>query len=184
MNILAPRSEPYPEHITAVLDRYPRQHGYLLELFRVFAQSPRFLTRCVPNLLDGESPLSLRERELVILRTCSNRDCEYEWGVHVAIFGRAADWSEQQIAATRREDPSAGCWTARESLLLEVVDRLCADGRLGGEDLRALRSTWSVEEQLEIFALCGTYQTISYVANHAEMDLESFAARFPTVAEL
>ena len=35
-------------------------------------------------------PLSLREREIVIDRTCALTGCEYEWGVHVAIFAEAA----------------------------------------------------------------------------------------------
>ncbi|GAA3246389.1 carboxymuconolactone decarboxylase family protein [Dactylosporangium siamense] len=30
--------------------------------------------------------LTLREREIVILRTCARRGCEYEWGAHVLVF--------------------------------------------------------------------------------------------------
>lgn len=179
MNTLTPLPEPFPDDVSVALDRYPRQDGYLLELFRVFAQSPRFLTRCVPNLLDDESPLSLREREIVILRTCSLRSCEYEWGVHVAVFARATGLTEQQVAATHRGAPSADCWSSRETDLLRVVDGLCTDGKLNDDTLRRLRETWTVAQQFEIFALCGTYQTISYVANHAELGLESFAERFP-----
>lgn len=53
---------------------------YLLQLFRVFANSPRFLKKGALNLLDKDSPLTLRQREIVILRVCANNDCEYEWG--------------------------------------------------------------------------------------------------------
>src|SRR4051812_29406070 len=41
------------------------------------------------SLLD-RGPLSLREREIVIDRTCALNGCEYEWGVHVATFSDAA----------------------------------------------------------------------------------------------
>ena len=33
--------------------------------------------------------VSLREREIVILRTCAGCGAEYEWGVHVEVFGPA-----------------------------------------------------------------------------------------------
>ena len=48
----------------------------------------------------GPGPLSLREREIVIDRTCALTGCEYEWGVHVAIFAGAAELTEEQIRAT------------------------------------------------------------------------------------
>jgi hypothetical protein len=47
------------------------------------------------------------------------------------------------------------------------------------ENLELFQQLWSREEQLEIIALCGTYHTVSFVANCATMELEDFAARFP-----
>jgi Carboxymuconolactone decarboxylase family len=125
---LQPLEAPYAPDVAALLERYPKQGGYLLTLFRTFANSKRFLERGVANLLDKESPLPLRQREIVILRVTANLDCEYEWGVHVAAFGRAARFSDAQIAATRLAEADAPCWTAEEALLLRVVDELCAKG--------------------------------------------------------
>lgn len=58
--------------ISKILEKYPRgKDRYLLKLFRVFANSLRFLDKKgVFNLLDVDSPLSLREREIMAL--CGN----------------------------------------------------------------------------------------------------------------
>ncbi len=181
-NRLIPLDEPYAPEIAAALEKYPQVDGYLLTLFRTFANSHRFLTKGVPNLLDAESPLSLREREIVILRTTANRNCEYEWGVHVTVFGSPAGFSDEQIAATRTEKwaSGSGVWSDQELVLLNAVDELCAEGTLSDELLSRFQETFKVEQQLEICALVGTYTTISLVANVARLENEPFGVPFPT----
>lgn len=129
-NRLAPIGEPFPEEIARLLETYPRRGGYLLSLFRTFANSARFLRKGVGNFLDKDSPLTLREREIVILRTTAKLDCEYEWGVHVAAFAKAAGLAEEQIAATRNAPSNADCWRPDEGLILRGVDELCDHGRV------------------------------------------------------
>jgi alkylhydroperoxidase family enzyme len=176
---LQPLEPPYPSDIAALLERYPQRGGYLLTLFRTFANSRRFLEKGVANLLDEASPLPLRQREIVILRVTANLDCEYEWGVHVAAFARQAGFTDEQIAATRLGDAEAPCWTAEESLLIRAVDEICAKAWIGDATLPAFQEHWSLEQQLEILALCGNYHTVAFVANTARLPPEPFAARFP-----
>ncbi len=178
--VLMPIEEPFSSEITEVFERYPKSDGYILKLFRVFANSVRFLTnKGAVNLLDKDSPLSLREREIIILRVCANNDWEYEWGVHVAIFSRAAKLSEEQVAATRTGAADAQCWSTVESLIVRVVDDLCRDARVSDDTYEAFQQQWSLEQQLEILALCGNYHTISFVANTSRISGETFAASFP-----
>jgi len=178
-NELRAVEEPYPEEVAQVLAHYPKIDGRLIALFRTFANSKRFLEKGISNLLDKESPLTLRERETVILRVTANNKCEYEWGVHVAVFGRSAGFTENQITDTcsSRVDPLL--WSDEELVLLEVIDQLCFIGRIAEENLTAFQQNWTVEKQLEIIALCGTYHTVSFVANVAKLPCEPFAARFP-----
>ncbi len=178
-NILKPLKPPYDPAITAILANYPQQDSYILSLFRTFANSLRFLSRAVPNLLDKDSPLTLREREIVILRTTANRNCEYEWGVHIAIFSKAARLNETQIAATRERAVSEDVWSDKERLLICAIDDLCASGTITNRHLQDFQAVWTLEEQLEIMALCGTYHTVSFVANSARLANEDFGARFP-----
>ena len=175
-NALKPLDPPYAPEIASSLSQYPQQDGYLLSLFRTFANSERFLKKGVPNLLDRGSPLSLRDREIVILRVTANRNCEYEWGVHVAIFAKAAGLTPDQVSATRKRDD--GCWSEKERRLLEAIDQLCHSSTLDNAALAYFQQDWSVNEQLEIIALCGAYSTISLVANVARLQCENFAAKF------
>lgn len=183
-NRLKPVEPPYPEEVEALLSRYPSINGYLLRLFRVFANSKRFLRKGVLDLLDRDSPLAMRQRELVILRTCANKHCEYEWGVHVAGFAEHVGFSEEQIDATRLGLPDASCWNSEEGLLLKVVDELCGSGSLSPETRDHFQRCFTLEQQLEIFALCGNYHTISFVANSADIELEPFGVRFPSASQV
>ena len=180
-HVLEPLDPPFPADVAAAFERYPKGNdGYIIKLFRVFANSHRFLTnKGAINLLDRESPLSLREREIVILRVTANRNCEYEWGVHVATFAKAAKLSDEQVRATRVGSSDTSCWTERESLLIECVDQLCAQSTIRDTEYRRFQERWDLTQQLEILALCGNYTLVSLVANTARISPEENAARFP-----
>ena len=111
INELKPLEPPYETEIENILALYPKgKDGYLLRLFRVFANSQRFLAgKGVVNLLDDESPLTIQERELVILRVTAKKHCEYEWGLHARIFAEAANISDVQLRATVIDDHRANC---------------------------------------------------------------------------
>lgn len=178
-NHLQPVDEPFTPEVAALLDAFPRQDGYLLSLFRTFANSPRFLKKGVANFLDKESPLPLRIREIVILRVTANYRCEYEWGVHVAIFAKYAQLDERQIEAIVAADAGSGGWTETELRLINALDQFCAKGRLDGETQAGFEHDWRLEQQLEIIAIVGAYHAVSMVANTAALLPEEFAARFP-----
>jgi alkylhydroperoxidase family enzyme len=177
---LSPLDPPYAEAIDALLTRYPHRDGELPGLFRVFARSERFLRKGVADLLDRGSPLALRERELLILRTCARLGCEYEWGVHVAAFSRAAVLTPEQVRSTRLGTPTDPCWSEGDRLLLEVADALSGGGRMDAETLARFRGSLTAERQLEVFAVCGNYHTVAFVANHAALPREPWAEPFPT----
>lgn len=177
---LSPLQPPLTNEVSAALSNYPVHNGYLLQIFRVFANSLRFLKKGVTNLLDEESPLSLRQREIVILRVCANNHCEYEWGVHVSVFARKAEFTERQIESTRLGDANCECWIKEESVLIRAVDQLCNSAMLSDDLSGQFSNIWTTEQQLEIIALCGNYHTVSFVANVAKLQSEEFAAKFPT----
>jgi len=178
-HVLSPVADPIPAGAAEILKRYPQRGGYLLSLFRTFANSVRFLEKGVPNLLDAASPLSLRQREIVILRVTARNNCEYEWGVHVAAFAEEAGFTTEQVHATRLSGPDAPCWSARDRLLIQSVDELWGAGRIGDATIAAFQEAFTPEQQLEIMALCGAYHTVSFVANTARLAPEPFGARFP-----
>ncbi len=178
-NKLEPIDEPYSDDVAAILANYPQQNGYLLKLFRLFANSKRFLVKGMPNLLDKDSPLSMRQREIVILRITANLGCEYEWGIHITAFAAHVGLTDEQIAATKSQPAGANCWPEEESILLAAIDDICNHQRIQPDTYGSLCDHLNKEQQLELLALCGAYHTVSFIANTTELELEPFGARFP-----
>src|SRR3954470_9677184 len=137
MSRIAPLQPPYAPEIQAQFDRIMRGAAPLT-LFRVVAGNTRAWDKFrTGSLLDG-GPLSLREREIVIDRTCALTGCEYEWGVHVAIFAKAAGLTDEQVKATVLQGPEAPCWSGSEQALIAAVDALHHRATLSGEEFAAL----------------------------------------------
>src|SRR3978361_1842483 len=99
MSRIAPLQPPYEPEIQAQFDRIMRG-APPLTLFRVVAGNTRAGDKFrAGSLLDG-GPLPLREREIVIDRTAALTRCEYEWGVHVALFAKPARLTDEPVRAT------------------------------------------------------------------------------------
>ena len=178
MSRIAPLEPPYAPEIQAQFDRIMRGTPPLT-LFRVVASSARAWDKFRAGSLLDSGPLSLREREIVIDRTCALTRCEYEWGVHVAIFAIPAKLTDQQVRATVMEGADAPCWSASERALIAAVDALHHRATLGGEEFAALSAHYDDAKIFEIILLCGFSRTVSYLANGLDLPLEENAARFP-----
>ncbi len=177
---LTPLEPPYLPAVAELLQRYPHRDGELLRLFKVFARSPRHLAKfAAGGLLDRDSPLTLAERETVILRTTANYRCEYEWGVHVTAFATAAGFSDAQVASTLEPRPDRSLWPEPLAVLLDACDELCHGARLCQATQEAVQRRWDVPAQFELFALVGFYHTVCNVAHAAQLAPEPWAARFP-----
>jgi alkylhydroperoxidase family enzyme len=175
---IAPLEPPYAPDIQAQFDRIMRGAPPLL-LFRVMTGHARAWDKFRAGSLLDHGPLSLREREIVIDRTCALNKCEYEWGVHVAIFAAPARLGDAEIRATAMEGAEAPCWSAAEGALVAAVDALHHRATWSEAEFSALRAHYDEDEILEIILLCGFYRTVSYLANGLALPLEANAARFP-----
>src|SRR3954462_4356260 len=100
---IAPLEPPYAPDIAEQFNRIMRGAPPLV-LFRVMAGHTRAWDKFRAGGLLDAGPLSLRQREIVIDRTCALNQCEYEWGVHVAIFAGPAKLTAEEVRATVRGD--------------------------------------------------------------------------------
>jgi alkylhydroperoxidase family enzyme len=130
------------------------------------------------SLLD-KGALTLRQREIVIDRTCALNACEYEWGVHVTAFAEAAGLTREQVAATAGGAADIARWSVAEQALLRAVDALHHRATFTREEFAALAAHYDEAQIFEIILLCGFYRTVSYLANGLNLPLEPNAARFP-----
>lgn len=175
---IAPLEPPYPPEIAGQFDRIMRG-APPLKLFRVMAGHARAWEKFRGGSLLDKGPLSLREREIVIDRTCARTACEYEWGVHIAAFAAAARLTDEQVRATVHGDATAACWSAAERALIATADALHDRATLSETEFKALSAHYEDAKILEIIQLCGFYRTVSYLANALALPLEENAARFP-----
>lgn len=174
---ISPLSRPWPPAAQATFDRIMPPGLEPLALFRVLATSSRAWERFRAGaLLDG-GPLVLKDREIVILRTCARTGCEYEWGVHVSLFARRAGITEAQITATLT-DCGAGTWSPAEEALVATADALHERAALSDEEFARLSAFFDADQILEILMLAGYYRTVACLVGGLALELEPFAARF------
>jgi alkylhydroperoxidase family enzyme len=178
MSRIAPLQPPYAPETRDIFDRIMRGAPPLM-LFRVMANQPRAWGKFRAGSLLDRGPLSLREREIVIDRTCALNKCEYEWGVHVAIFAAPAHLTDEEVRATVHGAADAPCWSAAEQAMIAAVDALHHRATLSDAEFAALSAHHDEAKIFEIILLCGFYRTVSYLANGLKLPLEENAARFP-----
>lgn len=175
MTRIAPASPPYPPAIAQALDRIMPPGTEPLALFRTMAKSPRIFEKMFAGGLLDKGPLKLRQREIVIDRTTARLGCEYEWGVHIALFAQKIGFSEREIAATVHD----GDWPADEQTLIAIVDDLVDRHTISNATWRAAKAHFDETQILEAIALVGYYHTISFLCRGLNLPLEPWSARFP-----
>jgi len=179
MSRIAPAEPPYEPAIAEALDRIMPSGLEPLVLFRTMARNPRIFAKLFAGGLLDKGALSLRQRELVIDRTTARLDCEYEWGVHVALFAERVGFGAVEIAATATGGAQAECWSLPEQALVALVDDLVDHRTIGDETWQALVAQFDEAQILEAIAIAGYYHTISFLCNGLRLPCEPYAARFP-----
>jgi alkylhydroperoxidase family enzyme len=172
---------PYPDSLQQDFDRLMRGLPPL-NIFRTVAQNPRVLSRMVAGGLLDKGSVSLRERELVILRTCARCGAEYEWGVHVTAFGAKAQFTPEQVAATVHGEADSPLWNAQEQLLLALCDALHRSRDVDDALWARLAAVYSHSQLVELLMLAGFYQMVSCVVNAARIGHQASTPHFPARA--
>jgi hypothetical protein len=170
---LAPLAKPYPPEAAAELAQMPAD----IALFRTVAHNPRVLSRWRGGGLLDRGSITLRQRELLILRTTARLKAEYEWGVHVGFFGAKAKFSEAETRATVHGDASD--WNAEEAVLVEIADMLIDSGTVDDALWQRAATYYKADQLIEIIALVGFYHLVSFTVNATGVALEPGAPRFP-----
>lgn len=176
---LSPRPEPWPESIAKLLETYPRGRDGLIRLFRTLAHSERTLGRMGYGMvLDKGSPLTIKHREILILKVSALCNCPYEWGIHIKAFGKVSGLSDAQNKDTAKPQPNPELWSDDEHLLLTVAEQIHRDNTVDDEAWRAMQATWDTEQIMEIIFICGFYHTIAYFNNALQIEQEEGAPVF------
>ena len=171
-----PVAPPYEVEAAEQLEKMMPSGVPPILLFRTFVRNLPMAQAMGPwggYELSRRLSLSMRDREIVIDRTCARCGCEYEWGVHVAFFAERVGLTGEQVASLTHGRASDACWTdARDRMLIEAVDSLHDTSRIEDSLWASLAAVLADDELLDLLMLSGWYHAISFVANGVELDLE------------
>jgi 4-carboxymuconolactone decarboxylase len=181
---IAPLEPPYSPDTEQMLQRWmpPGTGLEPLRLFRTLAVHESLAARMRPlgaGIL-AHGLLEPRDRELMIHRTCARCGAEYEWGVHAVSFARQVGLTDEQLAATVMSPADDAVWSERERAVIGLADELHDTARVSDATYAELASHFSAPEILELVIASGWYHTISFVLGAARVQLEPWAARFPS----
>lgn len=180
---IAAAEGPFSEAVQGWLERTMPKGRVPFVLFTTLARDERLFGRLFSGGLLDRGHLTLRQREIVIDRTTALCRSEYEWGIHVALFGRRAGFTDEQLASLVHGGADDPCWNDEDGLLLRLCDELHAECSVSDALWACLRRAHSEEALLELLLLAGFYRTVSCLANSLRLPLEPDGARFPPLTE-
>jgi alkylhydroperoxidase family enzyme len=181
---IGPLEPPYEPDIEAMLQRWMPPGAAIepLILFRTLAIHDELAARMRPlgaGIL-GHGRIDPREREIVIHRTCARAGAEYEWGVHALAFGKGVGLTERQLEATVNADAEDPCWSDADRLLVRLCDELHDNCTVSDSLWAQLADRYRDDQLLELVITAGWYRLLAGVINSVGIELEPWAARFPT----
>ncbi|MFQ3456482.1 carboxymuconolactone decarboxylase family protein [Bradyrhizobium sp. UFLA01-814] len=177
---ISPAVSPFPEKVQQKLDFRSRGERPPLVLFTTLARNERLFHMFFSgSLLDPGTTLGIRLREIVIDRVTALSGSEYEWGVHVAVFGTEAGLTEDQIVSTAKGGAADDCWSPQEKALIAACDELHISSDISDATWTELKKHFTDDQAIEILMLAGRYKVVSYLTNAIRMPLETWARRFP-----
>jgi alkylhydroperoxidase family enzyme len=124
------------------------------------------------------SSLDARLREVAILRTAARTRCEYEWGMHVALFREPCGFTDEQFTALQYGAPDHPAWSATEALAIRVVDELHESSTLSDDTWASVQAAFNPTAIVELLLTAGNYHMLAFFLNACRVPLEDGAARF------
>jgi alkylhydroperoxidase family enzyme len=120
-----------------------------------------------------------RLREIAIIRTGALTRSEYEWGMHVSIYGGRCGFTREQIAALTQGAPEAGLFSDAERLVVRTVDELHHHSTVSDATWQQLQALWPPAQIVELILASGFYHMAAFFLNSMAVPLEDGAERFP-----
>lgn len=178
MSRIAPIDPPYSDENTKLFNLAMPPGMEPLELFRVLARNPRIFPRFMRGGILDKGPIPIRDREIVIHRTTANCRAEYEWGVHVAAFGRPLEMGDAVLRATVESNWDDPVFSERQQALVRLCDELHQDSTISDQGWETLRKHFDEERILELIYTVGLYHAVSFLVNGLDLSNEAFAPGF------
>ena len=179
---ITPASPPFAPEVQALFDRLPASWSPPFALFTVLARDARLLLRFTGSAVSYLEPshVTLRQREVLLLRVTARCGCAYEWGLRVHYFADQAGLDEAQLYASVHGDAEDPSWRADDKVLVRLADELHDTVAIGDALWASLRATLSEEAILQLLMMAGYYRSVACIANALRLPPEPGKGRpFP-----
>jgi len=121
--------------------------------------------------LMAKNTLSLRDRELVVLRVGWLCQAPYEWGEHVRIAKLVGISIEEIDQVTLGS--AAGCWGEHERALLKAVEELHENAMISDATWDTLSKTLEDSQLFELMIVVGQFTMVAYFQNSLRFRLSA-----------
>ncbi len=114
--------------------------------------------------------LSTRQRELLVLRVATVRQCAYEWKQHVVLaddVGLSPD-EIRDIAS----GPDAPAWSALERAMLRAVDELLDDAMVADATWQVLAGELDEHQLMDLVFTVGAYDQLAMAMRSFGIELD------------
>lgn len=128
-------------------------------------------------ILSERISITLRDREMVILRTGYLSRSDYEWSAHAALGLRVGLTQEEVMRITR--GPDAPGWSAADAALLRAADELHKDQHISDATWAKLRERFDEKQMMDIIFTAGQYTLVSMFLNSAGVQLQAGQTGIP-----
>jgi 4-carboxymuconolactone decarboxylase len=159
------------------------QSGTAWNVFKTLLRHPGLFKRWMPFATHvlAKQTLSLREREMLILRIGWLCRAPYEWTQHVQI-GLRAGLSAAEIDRIA-DGPDAPGWSGHDAALLRAADELHRDCCVSDATWQTLAQTCSTEQLMDVVFTVGQYNMVSMALNTFGVQIDDALPRWPRTPE-
>ena len=114
--------------------------------------------------------LSVRQRELLVLRVAAVRSAEYEWAQHV-VLARDAGLDDDEIARIA-EGPDAPGWSPLDAAMVRAVDELVVDATIADGTWAALARELDEQQLMDLVFTVGAYDLLAMALRSFRVQLD------------
>ncbi len=166
-----PEQEALLEDLGTIVVDGRRQPRTDLDSLVILAHHPELYRAhvAVAQVFLAGSEMSIRDRELAILRIGWLSQAPFEWGSHVTIARRNGVTTEEIEWVI--EGSNAAGWNDHDRALIRAMEELHFDSMISDETWAALAETYDERQLMEVPILAGQYKTIAYLQNSLRLPL-------------
>jgi len=148
--------------------RKPREDKAALEILIRHAELYKAHVEVAQKYL-SDCEMTIRKRELAILRIGWLSQAPFEWGAHVKIAKRNGITSEEIERVI--EGSSATGWSKIDRAIVRAMEELHFDSMISDGTWADLQEHYSDKKLIELVILAGQYKTVAYYQNALRLPL-------------